>query len=221
MIINYLPDIINLSVCVELSKVIHQRSHAGRKIQHSVYKVAERNFSWKSETMHYNTIYSLVSVCIVYHVCQSMYPLPAHSLPCSLIITDTPSILLSLPLSLHVGRSLLYGHSLPSLPYNTFSLPVKLSYRSAHALLKSTLHADSCVFKLAVVSACRETSYFSSGLDYLSVPTTMWISFIWSALSRVISTTNLQLKCNACIFGVFFLLGMSKYPWKKKETLRF
>ena len=44
MVTDYLPNVVTLGVCVELSKIINQRSHAWRKIQHTVHKLAKGNF---------------------------------------------------------------------------------------------------------------------------------------------------------------------------------
>ena len=45
MIMDYPSDIITLSACIELAKVIDERSHAGRKIQHTVHKLPKGNCS--------------------------------------------------------------------------------------------------------------------------------------------------------------------------------
>ena len=45
MIVDYLPDIVTLSASIELSKVIHKRSHAGRQVQHTIHQLTKRDFS--------------------------------------------------------------------------------------------------------------------------------------------------------------------------------
>ena len=37
MVMDYLGGIVSLSVCVELTKVIHQWPHTGRKVNHPVH----------------------------------------------------------------------------------------------------------------------------------------------------------------------------------------
>ena len=46
MIMDDLFDIIILSPLLQLSKVIDQRSHAGREVKHSVHQLAERDLAF-------------------------------------------------------------------------------------------------------------------------------------------------------------------------------
>ncbi len=45
MVKDYLLNVVTLSLHVELTKVIHKRSHAWREVQDTIHKMAKRNLS--------------------------------------------------------------------------------------------------------------------------------------------------------------------------------
>ena len=61
MIMDNLFDVILFSISVQLTKVIHQWSHAGGQVQHTIHELAERNLACvKNEMLKYKNSAVLV-----------------------------------------------------------------------------------------------------------------------------------------------------------------
>ena len=51
MIMDNMLNVVILCILLELSKVVDQRSHAGREVKHTVHKFTKRNMTYKQYVM--------------------------------------------------------------------------------------------------------------------------------------------------------------------------